>query len=106
MKGSLLIRTLEEGRLNTGSGGFLQYSEKVDYNPTEKVWKINGTTIDPKKVYHVGLADFLLTGGETNMAFLTPENPDIVKTYPVVTDTADPRSDSRLAIIQYMLKHQ
>ncbi|MCJ8498093.1 bifunctional metallophosphatase/5'-nucleotidase [Chryseobacterium salipaludis] len=106
MKGSLLIRTLEEGRLNTGSGGFLQYSEKVVYNPAEKVWKIKGTTIDPKKVYHVGLADFLLTGGETNMAFLTPENPDIVKTYPVVTDTADPRSDSRLAIIQYMLKHQ
>jgi len=48
------------------------------------------------------LLDFLLTGGEANMGFLTKDNPDIVKVYPTITDISDPRSDVRLAIIHYM----
>lgn len=102
MKGSLLIRILEAGRNNVGSGGFLQYSSAVNYNPDTKIWTLKDAPIDLKKTYHVGLADFLMTGGEANMAFLTKENPDIIKVYPTITSNTDLRSDSRLAIIKYM----
>lgn len=102
MKGSLLIRILETGRNNVGSGGFLQYSSAVNYNADTKVWTLKDAPIDLKKSYHVGLADFLMTGGEANMAFLTKDNPDIIKVYPTITSNTDMRSDSRLAIIKYM----
>ena len=102
MKGSLLTRVLEAGRNNVGSGGFLQYSAAVNYNPDTKVWTLKEVPIDPKKSYHVGLADFLMTGGEANMAFLNKDNPDIIKIYPTPTGSSDLRSDSRLAIIKYM----
>lgn len=104
MKGSLLIKTLEAGRNNVGSGGFLQYSSAVNYNLQTKVWTLNEKSIDPKKIYHVGLADFLMTGGEANMSFLNKDNSDIIKIYPTSTNTSDLRSDSRLAIIKYMLE--
>ena len=102
MKGSLLIKVLEAGRNNVGSGGFLQYSSAVNYNPQTKVWTLKENPIDPKKIYHVGLADFLMTGGEANMGFLNKDNPDIIKIYPTPTSSSDLRSDSRLAIIKYM----
>lgn len=102
MRGSLLIRTLEAGRNNVGSGGFLQYSSAVNYNPTTKIWTLKEIALDPKKIYHVGLADFLMTGGEANMDFLNKDNPDIIKIYPTPTSSSDLRSDSRLAIIKYM----
>ncbi|SEV93859.1 bifunctional metallophosphatase/5'-nucleotidase [Kaistella antarctica] len=102
MKGSLLIKTLEAGRNNVGSGGFLQYSSAVNYNPETKVWSLKNSPIIPTKSYHVALADFLMTGGEANMSFLNKDNPDIIKIYPTPTSSADLRSDSRLAIIKYM----
>lgn len=102
MKGSLLVRILEAGRNNVGSGGFLQYSSAVNFNPTTKIWTLKDAPIDLKKSYHIGLADFLMTGGEANMAFLTKDNPDIIKVYQAITSVYDPRSDSRLAIIKYM----
>ncbi len=102
MRGSLLTKILEAGRNNVGSGGFLQYSSAVTYNPDTKIWTLKEVPIDPKKSYHVGLADFLMTGGEANMGFLTKDNPDIIKIYPTPTSSTDLRSDSRLAIIKYM----
>jgi 2',3'-cyclic-nucleotide 2'-phosphodiesterase (5'-nucleotidase family) len=102
MKGSLLLQTLEAGRKNTGHGGFLDYSASVHYDDAIQRWFIKNQPIDTTKTYKVALIDFLLTGGEANMSFLTKDNPGIVKMYPVVTDVADPRSDVRLAIIRYM----
>lgn len=102
MRGSLLTKVLEAGRNNVGSGGFLQYSSTVNYNPATKVWTLKDTPINPKKSYHVGLADFLMTGGEANMGFLNKDHPDIIKIYPTPTSSFDIRSDSRLAIIKYM----
>jgi hypothetical protein len=43
-----------------------------------------------------------MTGGEANMEFLTKDNADIVKVYPVFTDLNDARSDVRRAIIRYI----
>lgn len=104
MKGNLLIQVLEAGRANIGSGGFLQYSSALNYNPKIKSWTLKEVNLDPDKIYHVALADFLMTGGEANLGFLNKDNTDIVKIYPVITDKNDLRSDSRLAIIKYMLE--
>ncbi|MEO6820686.1 MAG: bifunctional metallophosphatase/5'-nucleotidase [Ginsengibacter sp.] len=96
MKGKLLSKILETGRLNIGSGGFLQYSASTQYDKATKAWKIKNSPIDADKTYRVAITDFLLTGGEANMGFLTKDNPDIVKIYP------SDGIDMRIPVINYM----
>jgi 2',3'-cyclic-nucleotide 2'-phosphodiesterase (5'-nucleotidase family) len=102
MKGSLLIKILSAGKKNLGSGGFLQYSAALTNDVNTGAWSLKNTLIDAGKVYKVALTDFLMTGGEANLDFLTKDNPDIIKVYPVFTDVNDSRSDVRRAIIRYM----
>ena len=102
MKGSLLIQTLEAGRKNTGTGGFLHYSETLTYDPATNAWSLKGAVVDPAKTYRVALPDFLLTGGEANMDFLKKENPAIVDVHPYTPNPGDLRSDIRLAIVKYL----
>lgn len=104
MKGTLLKEILEAGRKNAGIGGFLHYSSTLFYDAINQQWKYKNEPIADGFVFRVALTDFLLTGGEANMGFLTKNNPGIIKTYPVVTAVSDPRSDIRLAIIRYMDK--
>jgi 2',3'-cyclic-nucleotide 2'-phosphodiesterase (5'-nucleotidase family) len=103
MKGSLLVKILEQGKKNIGTGGFLLYNENL-VNANDK-WLLNTATIDPSKIYHVVTTDFLLTGKEANLEYLNPSNIDIVKTYEAVTSLTDPRSDIRLAMIRYLEKN-
>lgn len=105
MKGSLLIKTLEAGRKNVGIGGFLQYSPEINYDNSSGNWSLKNSPIEAGKTYKVALNDFLLTGGEANMDFLTKDNPDIVKAYPAETDVTKPTSDIRLAIVKYLEKN-
>lgn len=100
MKGSLLIKILNAGKTNQGSGGFLQSSAAINYG--NNGWLLKNIPVEDNKVYKVAVTDFLMTGGEANMGFLTKDNPDIVKVYPVFTDPKDSRSDIRKAIIRYM----
>ncbi|MBK6381629.1 MAG: bifunctional metallophosphatase/5'-nucleotidase [Chitinophagaceae bacterium] len=100
MKGSLLIKILNAAKMNVGSGGFLQYSAALS-NGTNG-WLLKNIPVDAGKVYKIAITDFLMTGGEANLDFLTKDNPDIVKVYPVFTDMNDSRSDVRRAIIRYM----
>ena len=102
MKGSLLVKILDAGKKNMGIGGFLQYSPAVTYDSLKGAWLFKNVQVDAGKIYKVALTDFLMTGGEANLGFLTKDNPDIVKVYPVFTDMNDPRSDIRRAIISYM----
>jgi 2',3'-cyclic-nucleotide 2'-phosphodiesterase (5'-nucleotidase family) len=102
MKGSLLIKTLEQGRKNVGTGGFLLYNENL-VNTNDK-WLLNDIPLEPSKIYHVALTDFLLTGKEANLDYLNPANADIVKTYDAATSIKDPRSDIRLAVVKYLEK--
>jgi 5'-nucleotidase len=104
MKGSLLIKVLTTGLKNKGIGGFLHYNSDLVYSIDTKQWLLKAQPIDATKTYHVALLDFLMTGGEANMDFLTPKNPDVVKMYPVITDATDSRSDVRLAIVRCMEK--
>jgi 2',3'-cyclic-nucleotide 2'-phosphodiesterase (5'-nucleotidase family) len=104
MKGNLLKEILDAGRKNVGIGGFLHYSEAIFYDAINQRWTYKKENIGDENVYKVALTDFLLTGGEANLAFLTNTNPGITKVYPVVTTISDPRSDIRLAIIRYLEK--
>lgn len=102
MKGALLSKILDAGKKNWGSGGFLQYSPALAFDSVAHNWTFKNSAVDANKVYKIALTDFLMTGGEANMDFLTKDNPDMVKVYPVFTDLNDPRSDVRRAIIKYM----
>jgi 5'-nucleotidase len=85
-------------------GGFLQYSPYVLYSSKTSNWTLKNKTIDSAIIYKVALLDFLMTGGEANMGFLTKDNPGVIKVYPMSADTSDPRSDIRLAIVNYLEK--
>jgi 2',3'-cyclic-nucleotide 2'-phosphodiesterase (5'-nucleotidase family) len=102
MKGSLLVQILEASKKNTGIGGFLQYSPVITYDTTNRNWDFKTMPIDENKVYKIAITDFLMSGSEANMGFLTKDNQGIVKVYPLFTDMKDPRSDVRRTIINYM----
>jgi 5'-nucleotidase / UDP-sugar diphosphatase len=70
--GSLLASVLDIGMKNQGTGGYLQMrGVKREGNQ----WLVQGKALDPGARYQVALTDFLLTGGETNLGFLTQTNP-------------------------------
>lgn len=102
MKGSLLRKIMDTGWNNKGNGGFLQFAG-IEY--TASGWKTMGGNIDEDKTYNVALNDFLLSGMEQNMGFLTRDNPDIKKiTEPDVNNKNDLRNDIRFAVIDYLKK--
>jgi len=102
MKGSLLIKIMEQGKKNIGSGGYILYNENlVSLNDR---WLLNGNPVEPSKIYHVAITEFLLTGKESNLDYLNPTNVDIVKVYDAPTSTTDSRSDVRLAIVRHIEK--
>lgn len=103
MKGSLLIKTLQQGKMNAGIGGYLLHNEEVSFDSTTNTWQLNDQTIDSAKVYHVAMGDFIFSGKEAKLDFLNPNNPDVVKVYEPETSPASPKSDIRLAIVRYLL---
>lgn len=105
MTGALLNQILETGRNNVGNGGYLQYSGSANFEKN-KGWTINNDPIDPDRSYRVAITDFLMTGGEANMSFLTKDNPGVLKIFPVANDISDSRSDIRIALIRYLQKEQ
>lgn len=106
LKGSLVIRMLEAGRANKGIGGFLHYTENLQYDQNTGAWLLNGKAIDAAKTYHVAMPEFLFSGKEANMDFLHSKNPDVVKVYPAASGKTDPRTDVRLAVVQYLQKNR
>lgn len=104
MKGSLLKKILSAGVQNKGTGGFLQFSETVNFDAAKNDWQYKNQSIVDGNTYIVALTDFLLTGGESNMGFLTKSNPEIIKIHPASNDKEDPKTDIRTAVIRYMEK--
>lgn len=100
MKGKLVKQLLEVSLHNRGSGGFLQYSTSLEWKGQE-LW-FNDKPIEPETYYRVATSDFMISGGEANMGFFTPENPDVKKVHPVVTELGHPKSDIRHATIHYL----
>jgi len=76
MKGRLLKRVLGQGRKNRGTGGYLQ-TANVRLNKDGSKWKINGKKLKSGKKYNVAISDYLLTGKESGLDYLTEENKNI-----------------------------
>ncbi len=76
MSGSLLQRTLDQGLANAGTGGYLQVAS-VARTTGGDGWSINGAPIDVGRSYAVAINDFLLSGREIKLDFLTRDNPDL-----------------------------
>ncbi|HEX9367181.1 MAG TPA: 5'-nucleotidase [Vicinamibacterales bacterium] len=81
--GALLAKVLQIGEQNQGTGGYLQAAGIP-------------AAIDPAGRYTLAVSDFLLTGGEANLGFLTRQNPEI-------SGIADLR-DIRMAVIDELKK--
>ncbi len=73
IKGSLLIKVLNQGLKNKGSGGYLQ-SANTRYDNGS--WRINGSQIDANKTYSLAINDFLAAGKEQGLNYLNPDNLD------------------------------
>jgi 5'-nucleotidase / UDP-sugar diphosphatase len=73
MRGDLLKQVLDVGKANAGIGGYLQ-TANIEFTDQ---WLVGGTPLDPGRTYSVAMIDFLLTGREFNLGFLTRENPGI-----------------------------
>ncbi|OJJ18504.1 hypothetical protein BKI52_23100 [marine bacterium AO1-C] len=101
LKGSLLKKILTTGAGNKGSGGYLQ-TTGVNYDEASKTWKIGKDTIADDQDYIVAMANYLLSGKETNFDYLTPKNPDI--TYAKEDNDNPVREDIRKALIAYWKK--
>ncbi|CAG1006698.1 5'-nucleotidase / UDP-sugar diphosphatase [Burkholderiales bacterium] len=72
--GALLARVLDTGMNNQGLGGFLHAWGARRQNGA---WLVQGRPIDPARRYTVALPDFLLSGGEINLGYLTRANPQV-----------------------------
>ena len=74
LDGALLARVLNMGANNQGLGGYLHVWGAKFQNGA---WVVQGKPIDPAARYRVALTDFLLSGGETNLGFLTRTDPGV-----------------------------
>jgi 5'-nucleotidase/UDP-sugar diphosphatase len=72
--GSLLASVLDAGARNVGIGGYLQTRGVTREGER---WLVQGVPLDPTARYRVAITDFLLSGGETNLGFLTETNPAV-----------------------------
>ncbi|MSO56780.1 MAG: bifunctional metallophosphatase/5'-nucleotidase [Acidobacteria bacterium] len=72
--GALLANVLDTGMKNQGIGGYLQ-TEGVKREGGQ--WLVQGKPLDPAARYRVAVTDFLLSGRETNLGFLTETNPAV-----------------------------
>ena len=88
LEGTLLKSILDIGVTNRGTGGFLHAHGAARVHDQ---WTIQGRPLDVSARYTVAMSDFLLSGGETNLGFLT-------RTHPSVHDVQDLR-DVRFALI-------
>ena len=99
MKGTLLLKVLEQGLKNVGTGGFIVWNDRVEQQ--NNVWFIRKKPLDTSAIYRVALSDFLITGKEVNLEFLHPSNPDMIKVYDAPA-TNNPAFDIRKALIAYL----
>lgn len=101
MKGRLLKQVLDAGQANEGSGGYLLH-DRISLDATRIVWLINQKPIDLKKSYRIAVSDFLMSGKEKNLDFLTEKNPEVIAVYKPEKAGKDLRKDVRQTIIAYL----
>ncbi len=100
MKGYLLEKTLQYGRLKAGTGAYLQHYN-IEYDATNKLWKVGGKPINKNKTYIIVLTDYLLLGYD--IPFLKSNSDGVVKVFNNTSD--DLPSDIRKVVIKYLKTH-
>jgi 5'-nucleotidase len=75
IQGSLLERVLEAGLANRGNGGVLVL-DGAERDGAGR-WRIAGQPLDLARRYQVSIAEFLLTGRESGLGFLTATAPGL-----------------------------
>lgn len=93
VRGDLLVQVLDQGLVNRGSGGFLQTAGVAADGAG---WKVEGEPIDEARTYRVAFTDFLLSGRESGLAYLTPDHPGL--------QLRTSRGDIRQAVIAELRK--
>lgn len=79
LAGALLRQIVDAGEANVGSGGYLHL---VGIARRETGWVVNGRPLDPSATYTVAMPEFLLTGQEARMSFLTRDRVRAVEEFP------------------------
>jgi 5'-nucleotidase len=74
LRGALLRRVLDQGERHAGSGGYLHTDLVRD---ADGRWTLAGRPLADDAWYPVALSDYLLTGLETGLGFLTRTSPDV-----------------------------
>lgn len=93
MTGELLARVLDQGVESSGNGGYL-HTANVSRTSAEGPWLVSGAPLDPDRVYKVAITDFLLTGREAGLDYLTRDEPGVIAT--------EDRDDIRKMVIDQM----
>jgi len=97
IKGELLIKVLNYGRIKKGTGAYLQRFN-FDYDKSLKQWSCSGEPIQDDKIYKVAFSDYLLKGYD--IPFLNPENAGVIDIFHPKEDELP--YDIRRAIIAYL----
>ncbi len=95
LKGTLLQKVLEYGKIAAGTGAYLQ---RYNVSKIKSKWLIQNKPIHPNKIYTVAFSDYLLKGFD--IPFLSNKNKDVVSIYqPNQTEIS---FDIRNAVILYL----
>ncbi len=103
IKGSLLRNVINIGEKNRGSGGYLQRYH-LSQNSNQQ-WFVGTEILKDEVWYKLVINDYLLTGKEKGLSFLTRQNPEIK-----ILSEADPKdknaltNDIRSMLIDYIKK--
>lgn len=76
MPGSLLAEVFEQGLQNRGTGGYLQTANVIQ-DSASRQWLIQGQPLDPTRIYRVAINDFLISGREIGLDYLTLDAPGV-----------------------------
>ncbi|PWG04508.1 bifunctional metallophosphatase/5'-nucleotidase [Polaribacter aquimarinus] len=99
IKGRLLKRVLDYGKLAAGTGAYL-HRHHIELK--DKTWLIQGKPINLKKTYTVAFSDYLLKGFD--IPFLSDKNKEVLSIYkPKATELG---SDIRKAVVEYLKMKQ
>ena len=94
IEGTLLGRVLDQGVANIGQGGYLHAAGVAR---DKSGWRVNGEPLAAGRSYRVALAEFLLSGKELGLGFLTAGTPGI-------RADCEGRTDIRFALIAHLRK--
>ena len=72
MPGSVLLKVIDAGEKNVGTGGFLS---TWGLSRDRDRWMVQGKPLNPSTRYTVAMPEYLMTGREANLSFLTRTNP-------------------------------